>query len=157
MDSRAIQWARVFNPGSSIINGSIDQIHARFYSASLIEVIEHIQPEDLPRFLMKCAQSLHPGGTLICTVPSILKSVPPKHYQHFSAESLKRTLNPFFKSVSICGFERDSFLTKLALQLRMNSYLRIDSPFLNRLIVSKNKRLHSSSGDCGRLLAICVK
>lgn len=157
MDARALQWARTFNPLSTFTCGPIDQIGIKFYSASLIEVLEHIHPVKLPGFLADCANSLHPDGTLVCTVPSAAKPVANKHYQHFTVKSLQSLLSPHFKSVVISGFEKQSILLRLIHKLRINSYLCIDSPILNNFVISKYSTLYSPASNCGRLFAVCKK
>lgn len=43
-----------------------------FDAITLLAVLEHIPPADIPRFARECAGLLHPGGYLLVTVPSAL-------------------------------------------------------------------------------------
>jgi SAM-dependent methyltransferase len=62
----------------------------RFDVATLIEVVEHIPPAELPAFLAAAKQTLRPGGYLICTTPSTVLPLPRKHFQHFTMKQLVR-------------------------------------------------------------------
>jgi SAM-dependent methyltransferase len=62
-DERAISWARIFN-GDRAQFESVDLAEITkesFQSATLIEVIEHIPPHELPKFVESCARVLGSG------------------------------------------------------------------------------------------------
>lgn len=69
----------------------------------LIETLEHIQLEKVPRIFSEIARVLKPGGKMIITVPSTLVPQHPKHYQHFTVESLKKTVEPLFTVKELHG------------------------------------------------------
>jgi SAM-dependent methyltransferase len=56
---------------------------------SLIEVIEHIPPADMPIFLLEVKKRLSDDGIVLCTVPSVNMPLSKKHYQHFTIEKLR--------------------------------------------------------------------
>ena len=156
-DARSIEWARLFNPDAKLFAVNLAEIAGDYSSASLIEVMEHVPPEALPRFLEKAASLLRPGGLMIITVPSVEKPVATKHFQHFSMATLRDLLAPHFEHIEIRGFERGDAVTRLLMRLRDNGRVRIDAPQLNRLLVQRFARLHSEQKGCARLLATALR
>lgn len=152
IDERAIAWARMFNPGATLHAGNMAVLEGGYHSASMIEVLEHIPATALPDFVAAAAGLLSPGGLLVVTVPSVEKPVAAKHFQHFSFESIRGVLEAEFESLQVRGFERRDALSGLVYRLRMNPWMRVDAPVLNRLTVSRLKRVHTAQTSCGRLL-----
>ena len=60
--------------------------------ATLIEVIEHIPPSELNRFLCTVFRFIKCGSYLICSTPSTRLPVSRKHYQHFGLKQAERLL-----------------------------------------------------------------
>jgi SAM-dependent methyltransferase len=59
----------------------------RFPAAVLVEVLEHVPPDDHGRVLAGLHRALLPGGCLIVSVPSIhLQPVNRWHYKHFALD-----------------------------------------------------------------------
>ena len=155
MDSNAISWARMFARQAEFQCGDIKDLgEAKYGSATMIEVLEHIPPSDIPSFLNGVRFVLRDGATLILTVPSIHKPLAEKHFQHFTAQKLRECLEGNFSSIEIWGFERRSTLTAAIERLRINRFAKIDSPYLNDKLVKSYAKLWSNSAKCGRLLAI---
>lgn len=75
----------------------------------MIETLEHIIPEQIPPILKEISRMLKPGGEFIVTVPSDALPPGPKHYQHFSAQKLTDTINPYFKVKEVVGQDKMSF------------------------------------------------
>lgn len=155
IDERSIAWARMFNPGVEFHNKKLEDISGRFTSASMIEVIEHVPPHDLPSFLEVAANLLVPNALMLVTVPSVEKPVAKKHFQHFSFDSLRTVLEHRFEIEQLFGFERKDFLTKTIGKLRINRFFRLDSPILNRLAVTRLGKIYEMQKGCGRLLVVC--
>lgn len=153
IDDRAIAWARMFNPDAILHVGDITTLEGSYHSASLVEVLEHVPPAELPEFISAAAGLLRPGGLLVVTVPSVEKPVAKKHFQHFSFESIRAVLEPHFEELKVLGFERHDAVTQTVAHLRMNPWMRIDAPMLNRMAVARLKRIHATQRGCGRILA----
>jgi 2-polyprenyl-3-methyl-5-hydroxy-6-metoxy-1,4-benzoquinol methylase len=65
----------------------------QFDAITMIEVYEHIPPQDCPTILANLYQVLKPDGTFIISVPSKSLSVMSKlHYRHFSQSEIEREL-----------------------------------------------------------------
>lgn len=105
--ARAIRLAQALNPNIDYRVHDIVTHGApgRFDVATLIEVIEHIPPADVPRFLSAVADMLPAGGRLILTVPHRNKPLIEKHYQHFTAAQLRELLTPHFSAPDVIPFD----------------------------------------------------
>jgi len=107
---RAVQFARVFNPD---VDFSVDDLtkpkdmHVEPFDVVVsVETLEHIEPAQLQSVVDYLAGCVKPGGRLVVTVPHKNRPMDPKHYQHFSADSLKHALLKSFESIEIYGFYR---------------------------------------------------
>lgn len=105
---RAVNLAKALNPGLEY--DALDIVQHRtseqFDVATLIEVIEHIPPLELSRFITAAANRLRLGGRLILTVPHRNKPVIEKHYQHFDSQQLTDFLEPHFTQLRFVPFDR---------------------------------------------------
>ncbi len=89
---KSLRFAKAFAPELEFVTHTEE----KFDGFLLIEVLEHISPENMDRFLASLKDRLIPGGFGIITTPHINVSLNPKHYQHFSQESFQRTIEPYF-------------------------------------------------------------
>lgn len=156
-DSRSMAWAKMFNPFATFYDAEMSSLEGGYDSVSLIEVLEHVRPAELPAFVSAAARLLRPGGMLVVTVPSVEKPVAEKHYQHFRFEDMKQLLQPDFTEIAICGFERTNLLARIIQRCRNNRLCKIDSPFLNGWLVRTFQRTHSVQQGCGRLLVTALR
>lgn len=104
---RAVRMAQVLNPELDYraLDIVVDRSLEKFDVATLIEVIEHIPPAELPAFLDAAADKLVDSGRLIVTVPHRNTPVSRKHYQHFDAAQLRNLLEPRFRDIHIIPFD----------------------------------------------------
>lgn len=158
---RAVGLARALNPNIEYLCGNIlsETIDRRFEAASLIEVLEHIEPASVTNFLGAVRSLLVDDGRLILTVPHSNKKTAPKHFQHFSKETLLRTLEPHFAEIAITPFD-DIRAPTLKVMDRIFSFphLQLTSPPLLTRFFQRYLRRHLYLTDetrCGRLLAVC--
>lgn len=160
---RAIALANALNPNiefrvADIASMAMDE---RFDVATMIEVLEHIKPDQVHAFLSSTSTLLNEKGKLLITVPHINKEVNDKHYQHFSSDSLRSVLEPHFHVQKIIPFDRHSraisLLTRL-LGYSGNNYI-ITNPWINTLLfnlVLKGCLNEQPESRSGRLLAIAT-
>jgi SAM-dependent methyltransferase len=110
---KAISFARLLLPEvmfscADLTKGtSYDDNH--FDVIFMIETLEHIIPNEIPSILKEIQRMLKPGGEFIVTVPSDAFPPSPKHYQHFSAQKLTETLDPFFDVIEVVGQDKMGF------------------------------------------------
>lgn len=90
---------------------------SRWDVITLLEVIEHVQPESLPGFINSAAKLLRPGGHLVITVPHLNEKLTSKHYQHFNAEKLRALLARDFNERLCTPFDHISPFLKFLLKL----------------------------------------
>lgn len=160
-DARAIAYARAFSPELDFRSGDITQMSwpKKYQTASLIEVLEHIPIEQLPNFVRSVADMLEARGKLIVTVPSTNKAVDSKHEQHFTQESIVRTLEPYFQVTNeIFGFERISTWRKWLQRICNVRGFFIGVSLLNKYLLRQEMNFRASDGDnYGRIFLVAEK
>jgi 2-polyprenyl-3-methyl-5-hydroxy-6-metoxy-1,4-benzoquinol methylase len=135
----AIKWAKLFctSPNVEFITADIIsgfKENGYYDVLTLIDVIEHIPPDELDCFLSAVMKHLKSKGVLICTVPSVNLPVSRKHYQHFSPESLSGYLkNAGFRIVQIEMIDGNTKPFKLITNLCFSKYWVIGPALQNAL------------------------
>lgn len=159
---RAITLARAMNPSLEFETRNIleDPIERTFDVATLIEVLEHIPPDQVEQFIERVRGVLEPEGCLLITVPHVNKSVSDKHYQHFDTELLNRILDPHFQNVSITPFDAQSKVLSF-IQILLGGNGRnfiITNSVINSLFMKyylKRFLYGVTENNCGRIAAFC--
>lgn len=107
---RALAFARAFVPGVEFVCGDLRelQVDERFDGCAMIETLEHIPPPEIESVLLGLRRLLKPGARLVITVPSVTIPIIDKHYQHFSEESLRKTLEGVFDVEQVLGLDQDN-------------------------------------------------
>lgn len=123
---RSLQFARAFSPSLEFAT----RTEEKFDAFVLIEVLEHIDPQQMNDFLELLSKNLEPGGFGIITTPSDNIPTNPKHYQHFNAQSFEKTLASHFT------IERFEYLLAKGPGVRI-----IQSLLANRLFLLRYKPL----------------
>lgn len=121
---RAISLAKAINPDIEFIYGDVRKIslNDEYDVVTLIEVLEHIPPTEIPSFLQTLYGYLKIDGKLIITVPSDNLELNPKHYQHFAVEKLEEILNDLFEIKEIFYLNRISLKTEIISKLFSNRF-----------------------------------
>lgn len=103
--ARAIAFAKAFNPDVEFIVADLTTYRPDkvFNVICMVEVLEHFPPELISKVLDNLHRCLRDDGKMIVTVPSTNLPVTPKHYQHFSPETLRATLRPYFEVTELYG------------------------------------------------------
>lgn len=129
---QAIGLARLLARGGEFVADDITRpgvFPQPFDALTCVEVIEHVPPPALPRFVEGMRRQVKDGGKLLVTVPSTNRPVTAKHYQHFDPDLLEATLAPHFRA------ERLLYLNGTGWRLRQLRRL-----FINRLFLVTNQR-----------------
>lgn len=93
---RGTQYAKMFVPTAKFFRADVrdevffSQFDNPFDAIALIEVLEHIPPDDCVSALRNIGARMKTGGTFVLTTPSVnFPNNNPQHYQHFTAEKLR--------------------------------------------------------------------
>ena len=152
----AIELARALCKVSNVIYEVEDifssKKHSTYDIVTLIEVLEHIPPEDVDRFASCVADYMNPGATLICTVPSKNLPLAAKHYQHFDINGLKKVFSRNDLEIVSCKMiDRASWMFNLIRRIFVNRIYLIRSHKLQNFLFSIWKKLclfgNESSGN----------
>ena len=118
MVERAIGFARLLVPEATFAvhdaRQPIDDVHvapASVDHAFMIDMYEHIPPEDCPGVLANVLSALRAGGKFTLTVPSKLIPTSPAHYRHFDPHEIRDELEAAgFELLHMRGQERQGLL-----------------------------------------------
>ena len=157
-DEKAIFWANAFNQDAIFECADLSSLESNsFDSASLIEVIEHIPPVDLPNFIADTAAILKADGQLLVTVPSTEELVGDKHYQHFNFDKIQQIFKNDFEIISCFGFQRKTFLSRVIRKLLVSKWCYIEVKFLSNYLIETFQRRYPVLSRCGRIILILKK
>ena len=153
--ARAVNLARALNPGltfqvKDIASGeSLPPVDI----VTLIEVLEHIPPARLTKFVSALAKLVRPGGTLILTVPHVNLPVQSKHYQHFSFSDLRSLFTSYFRVRRTFYLGRQGYLYQLILVLLGNRFFILNYPPAHKYLYSLFRRrlFISDERHCSRI------
>lgn len=158
---RAIGLARAMNqdlPGLDFVAADIARgDHTRKYDcATLVEVLEHIPPEQASGFLKGIGRLLEPGADLYVTVPHANKPLEPKHFRHFTVDGLVAELGRHFDVVRTMPFERAAWSRWLLARVMHNRLFALTNrALLDRIYAYHLKHLFhcGDERDCQRIFA----
>lgn len=137
-DVRSIELAKLINPSMTFHSGNILQKKADlgvFEFVTLIEVLEHIPPDEASEFLVALGTKVAESGFLMITVPHVNQRMPQKHYRHFDFQTLRAELSvlmPEFDIEEMYGVGEKNILERLVKGLLNTKYLFLELPGLNR-------------------------
>lgn len=96
--SRAIAFAKIYNPTSEFLVGDLSKVILRKKVDKIVclDVLEHIPKEHLPPIISNFHFLLKDKGELIITVPSDNLPVEQKHFQHFNKNDIAELLDKKF-------------------------------------------------------------
>lgn len=164
----AIRFAKAFNPHCEFYTQNTKNLNIphRFDCIVLIESLEHFVPKEIPDILENISNVLKKDGKIIFSVPSEKLALDKKHYQHFSEQSLRKTLSKHFKIVRVYGYSKTGLRRKIFTYLRSLGVLIF--PFKNRLKFIRNYYIflnnyyakYLTTGkpeECTGIIAVCKK
>lgn len=165
---QAINFAKAFNPDVEFFIQDLEQLNLpyKFDQIVLMETLEHLIPDKIPNILKNLSNILKKNGRLIITVPTWNHPFEEKHYQHFTKESLDKTIQPYFKISMLSGFSKSTGKRFPFRLLRLVCYTIY--PFGNKINLFKKffnflntyYKKHLSIGkpeECYWLVAVCIK
>ena len=159
---RAIECAKIMEPDVEWVHGNVNErdiFDTSFDIVTLIEVLEHVVPDDIPSFLKGISDYLDNDGRLVITVPSSNIPTDEKHYQHFDLESLSGTLSPCFETVEAVYLNKISLIKKLLHRLLSNRVVIMNNQsVLNWCYNFYTKHLlFADAKNCRRIAVVCRK
>ena len=159
IDDRALAWARMFraNGVEFLTQDEFDPIENAADMLSLVEVLEHVDAEDIPDFMKAVSDSAKTGAQLFVTVPSVNKSLGLKHFRHYDFDLLVDHIGDGWNLIMIKGFEKRDLLLRLFLMLLRNKFFSFELFGFTNLIVRRLAKTYSSMENCGRIVAIFRK
>ena len=159
---RAISLAKAMSPSIPFIQMDITRSSTRgkYDVGILMEVLEHIPPEEVKSFLHGVSDLLCDGGVLFITVPHSNKPVEPKHFQHFTVESLLNCLGDSFEPCKIVLFEKNSVRKRILDTILANRFFILNHRKALDLIYKYYKNrlfIACDENDCKRICMIVRK
>ena len=152
-DERALQFARAFSPG---LRFEQTIPHEAFEAFTLIEVLEHIPPDEIDSFFVTLKQSLAHDAVGVITVPSDNVTLIAKHYQHFNAASLSSVLEPHFTINSIQYLNAQSLSIKILQRMFSNHFFILNNQNIRTLLfdIYVRKSLLANPKTGSRIMAV---
>ncbi|MCD6599367.1 MAG: class I SAM-dependent methyltransferase [Dehalococcoidia bacterium] len=94
LSERAIAFAKLLSNRVEFECRSIYDEKGKYVYITMIEVLEHIHPQEVQQFLQRVRELLKPEGALVLSVPTphLPVTINPSHYQHFDLLKLKDAL-----------------------------------------------------------------
>lgn len=160
---RAINMARAINPHihyECIDICSSSYIDRVYDVVTLIEVLEHIEIDQVDDFISACANHLGSNGRLILTVPHKNKPLQAKHCQHFDSIRIRKILTEYFEIDRIVFFDKMSTIwARLIAPLFGNSLYILNNRCLLRPLYGIYQKFFfwCNEENCGRICVIARK
>lgn len=89
IDGRAVAFANAFGAEIEFREADVATLSDEFDVVTCVETLEHVPDDREVSFLGNVATRVRRGGTLLITVPSTARAVHPKHFRHYTSDSLR--------------------------------------------------------------------
>lgn len=114
---RAIGFAKLIYPRGAFLTGTGEALPfpaKQFDVITCIQVLEHLTEAAGEKLLKECCRVIKPGGYLIISVPSTLRSLAESkaHLRHYTPESLLQVVAPFGRKKGFVGHEFHSRIVR---------------------------------------------
>jgi 2-polyprenyl-3-methyl-5-hydroxy-6-metoxy-1,4-benzoquinol methylase len=158
---RAVNMANAMNPELEYRCRDItEESPRRHYDvATMVEVLEHIPPDDVDEFVGAVAERVRPEGVIVATVPHENKAVTNKHFQHFDRRTLRAALEGPFEALRLVPFD-DVYSLGLRAWARLlggrgDNFLITNPRFRSWFYdVYESRYLYTDWEHCGRVAAV---
>lgn len=145
ISDRALMFAKAFCGNSERVAfyRSISEIPHNLLPFDVViamEVLEHIHPDNLPNVVEQIWKVLRLDSWFIVSVPTINVPLNPKHYQHFSLDSLQVALGKRFALLKYEYIHRNGLAWALIRRVLVNRFVIVN----NRLLLSFLTKLYRS-------------
>jgi 2-polyprenyl-3-methyl-5-hydroxy-6-metoxy-1,4-benzoquinol methylase len=157
LSEKALSFAKIFLPDVNFLQAGIESLPLSdkiFDFIFFIETLEHIPPENIPAVLSELKRVLKDDGMILISTPSTLIPKSPKHYQHFTVESLNDIfLQNGFAIEEIFGNDKKSLIFDNIYRLADNRFYEIKPlrKWLNLKIYPKFL-MRSANGQAKRFI-----
>lgn len=152
ISDRALMFARAFCGDSERAAfyhsiGEIPQNLLPFDVVIAMEVLEHIPPDDLPNVVEQVWKALRHDGWFVVSVPTTNIALSPKHYQHFSLNSLQTVLGGRFILLTYEYVHRIGLASKLIGRVLANRFVIVNNKFLLSLLTKLYRSLVMTANE----------
>lgn len=157
-NSKAIEFARQNRNFSNVEFKKIDARKLPFHDETFdiviaFQLIEHISPNELSKFLLEVRRVLKMGGIFFITTPNrkfrllpFQRPFNPEHFQEFTTDGLERILKKIFMELKIEGIRAKTWIENIEKERIHKSPFRayIYYPIFRYLITNLPERLRKS-------------
>jgi len=160
ISGQALAYAQAFTYGIRNVKffRNIKEVVAtgdQFDVVVAMEVIEHIDPNDLPVVIDSIYTVMKPGGTFIVSVPTVNQPLNRKHYQHFSLKALQTVFGDRFHMDEARCIHKTGFLADLIRRAVVNRFFILNYPPWVRLCTWFYKRFVKEADEMTSANIIC--
>lgn len=157
LSEQAIAFARAFNPDANWFHCAAADVPGSFDLVTCIETLEHIPDSDMSDFVSAMHSKLVSDGTLILSVPTVVRRVNRKHWRHYTLDLLESHLAPFFSIQESVYLFRDDILTGLLNRILRNRFFLLEHSLGKRTVWNLHRRrsFFASAKNGTHIVAIC--
>ncbi|MCE5250155.1 methyltransferase domain-containing protein [bacterium] len=152
----AIALAQALNPSLHFQCGDImhDTPVKCYDCITLIEVFEHIPLSSAHDFAQSLSALSAENGFILISVPHKNVQLIPKHYQHFTTESLMSYFEPYFFVEEKFFLEKQSAILYLIRKMLTNRFFLLNHQPAKNLLYAMYKSMvfRAEEKNCGKLL-----
>ena len=158
---RAAGLARALYPEGNFLCKDItkEKIGINADVVTLIEVIEHIPPDKLKKFIESVGELLKKRGKLFVTAPHNNMPVQRKHFQHFNSKKLKELFDRDYEIKDIRFLGKQGWEYQLILKLLENKlFILNEQNLLNKIYEYYKKNIFfCHERECSRIYLELMK
>lgn len=152
ISDRALMFAKAFCGDSerAAFYRSISEIPQSLLPFDVViamEVLEHIPQDNLPNVVEQIWKALRHDGWFVVSVPTTNVALNPKHYQHFSLDSLQAALGERFILLTYEYVHRNGLAWALIRRVLVNRLAIVNNKLLLSLLTKLYRSLVMTADD----------